>query len=312
MNRLTHLQRTFISTTLVLSGLIFLVFSLRNSTDQLMTTIMLIKPGYLLLSLIITVITLIIFAYAYFLILSRTVPVGLSPLNVIIPWIFSQVVRYLPGKIWGIFYQVQATAKWIPARYTIKANIEQYALSQLNLIAVASGAYIYFYRGIISALAVFTSVLLIEFLVMRKHVVHRIMHIVPSLLSINKESFRVPESNKKEVLILCLFQAEWVLHILVCAMILPKHFGAEEVIIVAISYTAAASIGALAFVIPSGLIIREASFIWLGGLLGFEPADMFVFSIALRLIIMSSEIICVMLGVILLGFKPLRGKHADT
>jgi len=217
------------------------------------------------------------------------------------------VVRYLPGKIWGIFYQVQATAKWISARYTINANIEHYALAQLNLIAVASGFSLYIFRGVIPALAVFFLVMTIELLVMRTHLVHRIMQVFSSPLSANKEPLGIIESNNKEVLILILFQAEWVLYILACAMILPEQYGAEDVIVVAISYTAAAFIGALAFVVPSGLIIREASFIWLSGLLGFEPADMLVFSISLRLIIMLSEIICSMFCMILLGLKAFKG-----
>lgn len=282
MGSLSQTQRTLISITLMLLALIWISLTIRNSLDQLSTSFVSLKWSSIALSFVPAITMIFITAYIYFLILSRSVPVP-SAQSVMKPFIASQVVRYLPGKIWGVFYQAQASSRWIPTRYTLKANIEHYILVNLNSIAVFISVFIYYREGIITALGVFAVCLILVFLVLKRPL-----------------PFLHNRGDSKDLLILGLLQAEWLFYFIACVFILPSDYDIKSAMIISTSYAMAWLVGALAILLPSGLFVREASFIWITGLFGFNPVDMLIFSIVARTLFTLADIVSAFLSKILL------------
>lgn len=270
---------------------------------QLAVPIYVINPANLVLSVFLLMVTATVVSYVYFLLLGRVVPGILPAMNVIAPYLTSQVVRYLPGKIWGIFYQVQAMSELVHTGDTVKANIEQYALSNMNSIAVAACLYMYYSLGVGTALTALAVAMAIMFLFIRSSLLHLTISTFLRTPSSINESFVVKKCKRKDVLIFSLFQVEWIIYILACALILPENYYLNEIIIVSVIYAVAALIGGALFMIPSGIVVREASFIWLSSLFGFDVADMFTFSIVFRIVDMVAEIMCAFLCILFVGIK---------
>jgi uncharacterized membrane protein YbhN (UPF0104 family) len=283
--------------------MVWMFLLLRDSMDQLAVPIYLINPADLVLSVFLLMVTAIVVSYVYFLLLGRVVPGTLPAMDVIAPYLTSQVVRYLPGKIWGVFYQVQAMSKLVHTGDTVKANIEQYALSNMNSIAVAACLYMYYSVGIGTALTVLAVAMTIMFLFIRNSLLHRTISIFSRSPSSINESFVVKKCKRENGLIFSLFQVEWIIYILACAMILPENYYLNEVIIVSVIYAVAALIGGAVFMIPSGIVVREASFIWLSSFFGFDVVDMFTFSIVFRIVDMVAETMCAFFCILFVGIK---------
>lgn len=279
---------------------------------RLTATIYLINPANLALSVFLLMVTVIVTSYVYFLLLGRVVPGPLPAMNVIAPYLTSQVVRYLPGKIWGIFYQVQAMSKWVQTSDTVKINIEQFLLSHMNSIAIAACLYMYYSKGIGAALIVLVVAMTIVFLFIRSSFLHTAISTFSGSPSATNESFAVKKYNRKDGLVFSLFQVEWIIYILACAMILPENYYLNEVIIVAVIYAVASLIGWVAFMIPSGIVVREASFVWLSSLFGFDAVDMFTFSIVFRMANMVAEIMCAFFCILFIRMEGLYVKSTDS
>lgn len=297
MHSLSSTKRSLIAIILILSAAGWISFSLRDSTGYLKTSLQTLELQYLALSLIPAVLMVFITSYVYFLILAGFVPSIPPPRNVMVPFITSQVVRYLPGRLWGIVYQVQVRDNSVQTRSVVKANVVQFALFSLNSIAVAVSAYVYYDKGIVIGLITFAALMMLIFLVLRTSLLQRIASLM-TRIAISEEQSRFV--NNKDLLILGLLQLEWFLYFMACALILPGHVNFTDILIIASNYVVAWVVGIITTVLPSGLIVREASFIWLSSLFGFDPTDMFAFSIVARVIFTLADIVSATLGLALL------------
>jgi len=301
MSFLSRKNRVLISTTLTTSAMVWMFLLLRDSLDRLEVPIYLMNPADLVLSVFLLMVTAIIVSYVYFLLLGRVVPGTLPAMYVIAPYLTSQVVRYLPGKIWGVFYQVQAMSKLVHTGDTVKANIEQFALTNMNSIAVAACVYMYYGGMIGTALTVFAVAMTIMFLFIRSSFLRLTISIFSRSTSSIKESFVAKKCKRKNALIFSLIQVEWIIYILACALLLPDNYYLNEVIIVSAIYAVATLIGGILLIIPSGIVVREASFIWLSSFLGFNVVDMFTFSIVFRIVDMVAETMCAFFCILFVG-----------
>lgn len=301
MNSLSPMQRKLVSAVIMLSAGMWVSLSLGDNIGQLKDSAASLNLGYIAVSLIPAMISIFIAACIYYLLLSRITP-NLPPIKFVMKsFVSSQVVRYLPGKVWGVFYQAQATAGLISARDTIKANIEHFLLVNINSIAVAIAVFTYYMEGIVTALSFFFIAEVFIFLNLRTSFLRRVVSVTSRLSGLDREPFYSRRSNNKDMLILSLLQAEWLFYFIACVLILPAYFSIESAVVVATCYAIAWLIGALSIVLPSGLFVREASFIWLGSLLGFPLADLLAFSVVARILFTLADLASAALSNILLN-----------
>ena len=300
------MKQKWISTTFILSALVWIALILRDNIGQLKTSVASLEPLNMGMAIVPAMLAIILNAFVYFLILSRISPARLSAKDVIMPFITSQVVRYLPGKLWGILYQAQATSRCISASNTITANVEHYTLVNLNSIVVAISILAYFCIGIATALGFFLVIQFLIFVVLRKAPLTLLLSKFARItnVAISKKIMACNvEDDRNNLLIIALLQAEWVFYFLAFVFVLPLSFGGEEVLIIATCYAMAWLVGALAIVLPNGLVLREASFVWLAGLFGFEAADMIAFSVVARILFTLADVSCATLSMLLMRKK---------
>ena len=309
MHSLSQKQRTLIAIILMLSAISWICIAMRDSVGQLGNAIHSFGPYPIAMSLIPIMAAIFITAYIYFLILSRIVPFSLSARNVVLSFIGSQVVRYLPGKVWSIFYQMQTISKPIPARHILIANFEHLMIINLNSIAVAATLFIYYYQGVAMTFLVVPFMLLLILFVLRLSIFERVFYVASNRLNIVKGPFEGDiNMHEKKFSILALLQLEWIFYFMSCYLILPGHFSVEEVFIAASLYAVAWIVGALSIVIPGGLFVREASFLWLASLFISNTTELLAFSIIMRVVFTIAEVISAGLGMVI--FKLIfRDRH---
>lgn len=299
MHSLSKAKKAFFSAVLIASALAWIAIVLRGNTDQLFKSLTFFEPLHVGVSIVPAIISIYIAAYIYFLILSRTARPMPSFRQSILHFIISQVVRHIPGKIWGVLYQVQATEKWIKAGYTVQANIEHYILLNLNSIAIAASVFAYYRLGIMPATGVFFIFVFPIFLALKKSLFQQLA----SLVRLKSGGERPPialSKSRDDIFIIGLLQMDWFFYFFTCALVLPSRFSIEDTVVVAACYAMAWLAGALATVLPGGIFVREASFVWLSGIFGFEPPDMFAFSIVARILFTLADVASAALIMILL------------
>lgn len=310
MKSLSPTQRAAVSTTLMLAALMWIFIAIWESIGHLPLSIRSLEPWHVGLSVVPAMTMVFISAYTYSLVLYRTTTLQPPVRYVMMPFVASQVVRYLPGKVWGIFYQIQATMGYVSPKSTVRANFKHYILVCLNSLAVAVGVLTYYHYGIIMGLSVFTVSLAAVFLTIRASVLQYSISLIARLRAINTESKRMDaQNNSKDLLILSLMQAEWLFYFMACALILPGYFDIEKVVIVATCYAVAWLAGALTIVIPGGLVVREGAFMWLTAMFGFNISDMLMFSLLARILFTLSEVACAALSLALMN-KITRDEQA--
>lgn len=296
----------------MLSAIGWIALTLWDSIGQLPTSLGALRLDHIAIAGIPAMLSVYITAHIYFLVLSGIVPQTLSFHSVALPFFAAQVVRYLPGKVWGIIYIAQATAGWIPSRYTVRANIVQFTLMTFNSIVVATSVYAYYRKGILPALVTYAVLLLIVYGISITDLLQR----AASLILRAHEYQRSNSNRVKNLLLLTLLQAEWLVYLTACKLILPGHISFGDSVIIATIYAVAWLAGALAIILPGGLFVREGSFLWLSGLLGYNAADMFLFSIFARILFTLCDVVCAVIGLALMRspqmaqFDSMRGQNA--
>lgn len=277
-NILKRLQKP-VSIILVLLSIIWLSFSLWESRESLFTSLSDINPILFMPSVIIAMAELLITSYIYFIMLSTASNTKISARHVMSSYLISQAVHYLPGRIWGHLYLVQATAGQIPVSRTIKANIWHFLLISVYSLAVSAVVLAYYLYGLGSSILILVATQVIIFLALR------------GLLG----SFR-NSRNGTCLTIIALLILDWIIYFFACDFILPGHLDMKGVVVIATCYAIALVIGTFAVMSPGGLFVREASFLGLTSLFGYDPAIMFAFSISARVVFTIAEMICASFG----------------
>lgn len=300
MHRLSKLQRSTLSAFLLGSASIWIFISIRAEFSRISNSLASLRPSYVGISVVLVMMEILIVAYVYYLLLSRSGVSRPFAWRAVMPFVASRVVSYLPGKIWGIVYQASAVDRSIPTWRMVSVNIEQYLLVTLNSIAVAAGVFTYYHKGLAAGLIIFSATLSLIYTALKGSLLQRTVSILTGGISVRNELFQYENrKGEKDLLILGLLQVDWLFYIIACALILPVYFGSEDIVMIATCYSVAWIVSSLSSVTPGGLIVREASFIWLAGLFGYDPVIMFAFSIAARILFTISDVIGAVLSLVL-------------
>jgi hypothetical protein len=300
MNRLSKSKRMLISVVIITASIGWISASLWGSLDQMSAAISSLELGGFLLSVLPAMASIFITSYLYCLVLARYVPDPPPFLHVVRPFMISQVVCHLPGKIWGVFYQANAMTEWVEAGDTVQANAEHYILQNYNSVVIALSVFGHFQWGTTVALGIYVSALFLLLLVLRNSLLSRMIAVIMRTVAGRKVRFNPCRGKDNNLLIIGLLQADWFFYLLMFAIILPANFSLQDTIVIGACYAIAGFIGAMTIILPSGVFVREASFLWIVGSLGFDPIEMFIFSIVARTLFTLVDVACATLALSLI------------
>jgi len=262
-----------------------------------------------LIACIFAVTSLFLLAYVYLLTLQRLIDTRLHLTQIIFPFFIGQVAKYLPGRIWSILIQAQRMSPIVPAACTWFANAELILYSNLITILVATLLYLFTHGWHYAAFFAYTLVFAILFVAIKDGWLYQMLKYMTSRFT-QMDSLKEPSrSVAKSLGILVFFQIEWLFYMLVWVALLWSDYSIGEACILAVIYIAAWMVGFLTFIVPSGIVVREAMFVWLGVMLGFEPVILVIYGVVARILFVVADLLAAFIGFVLERYGNRVSRH---
>ncbi len=279
---------------LIASG--WLIVMLWGNVQQLWATTLLYSYWRLLAALPLTILILYLTAITYYFIQIEIATPKTIFLHLFLPYLRSQIVRYLPGKVWGVLYQAREMKEKIPAHAVWEANFTQFTLGTLlSLIAIS---WVFIRQIFSSGTASLVLFLLISgfCLLLWKKWVHLFIRFFAQRFF---PKHKIPQNlsgQKKSLLIFSSLLLEWVAYFLVWIVLLYSHHSFDDIIVLSILYIASWLIGFATLVVPGGILVRESAFISLGTYFGFDSGILAFYAILARVLFSISDIAGVLIA----------------
>ena len=217
--------------------------------------------------------------------------VGYLPINVEVLHAFavSQVVRYLPGKIWGILYQGMQLRDHASLINVASANFIQFAVRNIFSICLVSCIVaLYLGHGFLALIGLVISIVLMQLL----HLYVLCSTYISLALNALVPKFEIPTLSpmRSGMLLLCV---DWVIHIIIWVVILPGTDQWLVALYISAIYTIASFVSILAIFAPAGLGVREAMFVIIGDRAGFSLDMLLAYGLAMRFILTVAEFVLI-------------------
>lgn len=208
----------------------------------------------------------------------------------------SQIVRYLPGTIWGMVYQSQRLADTHRTSEVVIANLWQMATTNLLSIGVIVSILLSWNYSPAWLLLLIPSVALVEGLhrypIVESWVLKQLGRFLPRFAPLAAGRM-LPPMRWKGTAILC---AEWMFYFLSFVVLLQGSMDWHKALLLATWYSGASVISLVAFVVPAGIAVREAVFVAVPGLIGIDTATLAIVAVLARVTSLLGEIMAALLA----------------
>ena len=197
----------------------------------------------------------------------------------------SQVAKYLPGRVVGVATQSMHLTGNVLSQDVWKVNFVHNIVMHINSVIILTFIFVAYVSGnkyilvmaLVGTLAT-TVFLTLPILTSLFNAIIRCLK--PGQGSFDSQVFGIRASIK----IVLLLNVDWGLYYIMWYFLAPVEFGVWQVVVFASVYAGAIFVGMLVLFLPSGFLVREASFIWLGSRLGFGVELLVTYSVVSRLI----------------------------
>ena len=251
-------------------------FAIYAERDSLIAFVDKSSWGFISLALVMGVITTYTrcFTHAAFLAHYPNMK-GLS--DVLHGYLISQIGKYLPGKVFGIVSQSIHLENKAVSSSVVAATINQFVTTNLCAVFI-SCLIIGTLSEIKPAFSIGIGVL-------------GIVCYFFSFIAVDKLSKHIPQySLQNQLKIAFWILLEWLFFILAIYFCLPIGASLSDAAFLGAVYAIASIAGSLAIVVPSGLFVREAVFVYCSSLTGFETGDLIGIAIILRIVFTFADI----------------------
>lgn len=284
--------RRGLSWALMIAALGYIAWMLRDQGPGLLEAARRFSPAAVLLAMAAFVPMFVLKAF-YQARLLQQLGHGHAPLlRLTSTYLQAQLVRYLPGKVWGLVYQSRRIRESHAGGTVVLANLWQMIVTNVLTLGVVAGVFGLRLLGGWGAMPLFVAVVLVE-------AIHR----APSARdrSFSWLSRRAPKlgislpprpATPDRWLSTGILIAEWMFFFLGFVILLGAQLASVDAILMAAWYSAASLLALAAFVVPAGLAVREAIFVSSGSLIpAADPALMLVTATMLRFLMILAECI---------------------
>lgn len=226
----------------------------------------------------------LILSTLYHVLAVRRIESSRTPVTKIgLAYALGQIVRYLPGKVVGLLFQTRFLSGMLRA-------------SSITLALIVQTVYDYFWTFVFAGSILLCSLSrngwpLIALLPVGIGIWWAHLHgwcergllfAAPIRRLFGQEQLsQLSKPPHPGLTALTLF-GEWIPMLLGIGIALNGNLGLPNAVLVGAIYLLASVGSLLVFVVPSGLVVREALFVWLGSRYGFEPPMLLFLGIVLR------------------------------
>ena len=188
-------------------------------------------------------------------------------------YLYGQIAKYIPGKIWGIVFQKTFLNKPGTMSALLFSNIDLMVVLMITSLAIAISivlfninlplSFIIFIVGFIACLAVSKS-----------YWIARLINIVTAKIKLSEADLFICKNNPSITMVVFCYVATWFFYLLAWFLMLFATFGfsIEESSLYIAYLTLAWIAGVLAFFVPAGMGIREGIFILLSRHIGVNSS----------------------------------------
>lgn len=280
--------RRLFGAVLALSALMYLGWMVVKDFNSFWTTLRSQTAGALAAAMIAAIAMFAIKAIYHALLCERLSGKTNLMDHVIPAYAIAQVVRYLPGKVWGIVYQSGRLSQHLHPSVVVTANTSQTLMTNLlgsGIIgSVLAAAYLespWPLGGVVFAL-VFT-----ELLHRNPRVEAWLLGAVSRLLRRPVDVQRIPPQMFRGTLMLAL---EWAAYYFMWSAILGSAIPTWSTIVISTWYAAASLLAIFAVAVPAGIAVREALFVSLAAMTAGTQGELVGYAALMRLILTLAEI----------------------
>lgn len=200
----------------------------------------------------------------------------------------AQVVRYLPGKIWGIVYQSGRLSSQLHPSVVVTANTSQTLMTNLlgfGIIASVLGSVHLESAWPLCGIPV--AIAITELLHRNPRLEAWLLRVISRVLRRRIYAPDVPAQKVSGTLMLSL---EWIAYYIIWAAILGEALPTYSTIVIATWYAAASLLAMFAIAVPAGIAVREALFVSMATIAASKSGELIGYAALMRAILTSSEV----------------------
>lgn len=208
----------------------------------------------------------------------------------------AQVVRYLPGKIWGLLYQSGRMAGDVHPGIILAANLWQMLITNVLAVAVVAGVLLAVAQSPWWLLLVVLGVAVVELLhrcAVPGWLLHGRLGAWLSRLGVVPPQGPLLPMAWSGTAMLC---AEWVFFFAVFLCLLGGQQSVADALALGAWYGGASVIALAAFVVPAGLAVREAIFVAAPTVVSLDAAHLVLVAALARVVFLGGEILSAMVS----------------
>ena len=253
--------------------------------------------------------TLILSTFYHVLATRRIEPGTVPATKIGLAYALGQIVRYVPGKVIGVLFQIKFLSGKLRAATITLALIVQTIYDYLWTITFAATILLCATSASLWPLAVLLPISLGVWWAHKQGWCERAL-MFPGLIQrllpqVQQAHLSKPPHAGLATLLLV---GEWLPLLLGISIALNGIFGLSDALLLGAVYLLAAVGSLLVIVVPSGLVVREALFVWLGSRYGFEPAMLLFLGLILRVAMTFAEALNV---VVFLAADAVHGRFGS-
>lgn len=219
----------------------------------------------------------------------------------------SQIVKYIPGKIWGVVFQASSLENNVTKSDVWVVSVLQILIMNAFsvLVLMATIVFIDTLSATVKAGVILLCALGFVVFYFNAGRFLRFAGVKEATLLKYAGLLNARVARRVTALVVC----DWVLYIGMWAALAYGQLTFFEVFVTAVNYTTASIVGWLAFFLPNGLVVREAVFIAFGKIIGENISLLVVYSVVARMLLLAGDFL---LFVIVAIYKSLHERSKGT
>ena len=227
--------------------------------------------GWLGVSLILGVLTVAPSALIFHLIFSaQTIQQNPALAEISKLYFLGQLAKHLPGKVWGVVYQLNELRGRYAANLVVKVNFDFSIFHMAFNVSISSGLIAGYQFGVYWGLGLFLLGSLLTFALARARVfslflktLERFLLLLGKDKNLSSGMLETNYSPRQVVQIFCIKLFTWGMYLLAWSsfqLVFPL-MPLDNLIFLCATYTLAWLVGFLSMITPSGIGVRESAFI---------------------------------------------------
>lgn len=213
----------------------------------------------------------------------------------------SQIVKYIPGKIWGVVFQASSLENNIRKSDVWVVSVLQILIMNAFSVLVLMATIVFIdtlATSIKAGVLVFSTLGFVVFYFNAGRLL-RFAGLQKSTLRKYARMLNAKLVRQISAIVAC----DWLLYIGMWAALAYGQLSFFEVFVTAVNYTTASIVGWLAFFLPNGLVVREAVFIAFGKVIGENISLLVVYSVVARMLFLAGDFLLFVLVAIYKRFN---------